>query len=87
MISEWVDVEIKRYEKETVDLHIRYLGMLVMFHQDYIDTRDITASPTVQYLMELTYDTRRSAWLRHYRRRHTKTTSRIYRKVCTENSR
>jgi hypothetical protein len=56
LIDSWMDSELQQYELQTVNNHLRYLKMLVLFHRDHIDSPDVPDT-VVEYLVDLVTDT------------------------------
>ena len=58
-IDTWMDDELERYEMQTVNNHLRYLKLLVLFRQAHLDPPEVHDA-VVEYLVDLVVDTQSS---------------------------
>jgi hypothetical protein len=59
-IDNWMDMDIERFELQTVNNHIRYLKFLAMYRRDHIDPPHV-ASSVIDFLSDLVVDTQLSS--------------------------
>ena len=59
LLDAWLDSEVQQYELQTINNHLRYLRILVLFHQDHIDTPTVQDT-VVEYIVDLVTDTQKT---------------------------
>jgi hypothetical protein len=56
LIDNWLDHELEMHSMQTVNNHVRYLKILLLFHQERIDSPDVKES-IIEYIVDLVADT------------------------------
>jgi hypothetical protein len=60
IFDNWMDLEFHTYALQTVNNHVRYLKILLLFHQDHLDSPEVDET-IIEYITDLVVDTQTTA--------------------------